>query len=130
MQSGTATVTVYDANDNTNFKIVNVKIEGNKVATDVEKWLKETFVTEGADKILLPTTHPSFGGTIEWACENNLVDIKTGNVIPGEYDETVTLEYTISLNGTEAKGSLEYIIIGFCMQDARDLFMERFYKKT
>jgi len=126
LQSGTATVTVYDANDNTNFKIVNVKIEGNKLATDVEKWLKETFVTEGADKISLPTTHPTFGGTIEWACESNLVDIKTGNVIPGEYDETVTLEYTISLNGTEAKGSLEYIIIGFCMQDARDLFIKQF----
>ena len=126
LEGGNAIVTIKLKSNEEVKKDVNVTVN-KPVGTveDVEEWLKNNFLTEGTEKISFPKTHPDLGGTISWTCDSELVNMSNGNVEIGDYDEVITLNYQIELGEKTVKGSINYTIIGFYMQDARDAFINQ-----
>lgn len=101
--------------------------EKEKTASDIVNWLKNEWNAEGisTEKVQLPKEHSEYGGQISWSSDSELINIQNGLLEYVEYDEKITLNYNVSLNGETLTGDIEFTIIGLAIIDARDLFAKQ-----
>lgn len=93
---------------------------------EIAAWIEEELPAAIAENIVLPSQHPTLGGSISWQSSDETLLTHTGTILPGVINQEVTLTYTITIGDVQKIGEHTVLIVGMSMDAVALAFEEQF----